>query len=122
MAIPLSMQFVLTASTMTRVNNSNTKSQHPTTYVVTAQNNMHLVEQIVQPMNLYAAYVDTLGTGNQNAGEVLLLRSKVERDITLKRGKRSHKGRRDILTSLMLMSMMPSMMKLIYISSMSSLT
>ena len=122
MAVPLSMQFVLTASTMTRVNNSNTKCQHPTTYVVTAQNNTHLVEQIVQPVNLYAANVDTLGTGNQNAGEVLLLRSKVERDNTLERGKRSHKGRKDVLTSIMLMSMTTSVMKLIYISSMSSLT
>ena len=82
------MQLVLTASTMTRVNNSNTKSQHPATYVVTAQNNMHLVEQIVQTMNLYVANEDTLGTGNQNAGEVLLLRSKVERDNTLERGKK----------------------------------
>ena len=42
---------------MTRVKNSNTKSQHPTTYVVTAQNNTHLVKQIVQPLNLWATNV-----------------------------------------------------------------
>ena len=32
---------------------------------------MHLVKPIVQPVNLCATNVDTLGTGNQNAGEVL---------------------------------------------------
>ena len=69
-----------------------------------AQNNMHQIEQIVQPLNLYAAKVDTLGTENQNAGEVLPLRSKVERNNTLERGKRRHKGRMDVLTSLILMS------------------
>ena len=78
---------MLTTSTMTRVNNSNTKSQCPTTYVVTAQNNMHLVQQIVQPVNLCATNVDTLGTENQNAGEVLPLRSYLERNNTLVRGK-----------------------------------